>query len=157
MQDVASTLSTSRQPSLDPTTQSIPMKTTAARRRATVSSAATQEVFEPLPSSTPGSRPLTTVFTRPSWCSNVQYVHDHRIATPETYLQGWFLSSLESSATPCFPSNYYGFNQVNWHYSPGVCPAGYTAAASTTSHEQHWSWCCPRYVMTSPGGIRSVV
>lgn len=91
--------------------------------------------------------PLTTTYSAPAACFTEQYTTTRGVGT-------WLALGVESR-WDCYPP---GFSTVDtaWaaYYSPGVCPASYTPAATLP-----WRWlapsesgynCCPMYGVPPP-------
>lgn len=70
--------------------------------------------------------PLTTTFTAPSSCATATGLYQ---IWPESDRYYYEQGPLGSRAE-CFPSGYNA--SPSQHYSPGLCPSGYTPACSST-------------------------
>lgn len=70
--------------------------------------------------------PLTTTFTAPSSCATATGLYQIWPETDRYYYEQGPLGSR----TECFPSGYDA--SPSQHYSPGLCPSGYTPACSST-------------------------
>ena len=109
-------------------------------------------------STTSSARPLTTIFTPPTWCSDVLYTHmpvsTYGILYSTLYWRGTNSPGVPSgSRSACYPADWNALNPYPgpWGYSPGVCPAGYSAftSGSSSSDGEQWSYCCSRYTLST--------
>ncbi|PQE22508.1 transmembrane alpha-helix domain-containing protein [Rutstroemia sp. NJR-2017a BVV2] len=69
--------------------------------------------------------PLTTTYTpSASDCTDIFYANN-----PANTNGGWLAQgAIGDGSTSCMPTSYH--RESSYHYSPGVCPAGYDAACS---------------------------
>ena len=93
---------------------------------------------------------LTTTFTPPATCtqsfSNLYINHTRDLTGPAI--------AGPLSANDCFPDN-FNLNAADRYYSPGVCPAGYTSACSSSNtisgtRTETVVTCCPSWATNNP-------
>ena len=94
--------------------------------------------------------PLTTRYSRPTWCDDLLFTYFTSINGASTY---WRDEGGPGSGTrsACYPTQFLFQHEptVSGEYSPGVCPSGYKPASSESGAGAITSYCCPPYVLTS--------